>query len=41
LKALAQTLDEPSEILEEVGIEKLSNELGIYLNFINNKSLRA
>ena len=35
LKALAQTLDELSEIVEEVGIEKLSNELGIDMNFIN------
>ena len=29
LESLAQTLDELSEIIEEVGIEKLSNELGI------------
>ena len=35
LESLAQTSDELSEIIEEVGIEKLSNELGIDLNFIN------
>merc|ERR1739838_283810 len=33
--ALAKTLDNLAGIVEEVGIEKLSKELGINLNFIN------
>merc|ERR1739838_871959 len=33
--ALAKTLDDLAGIVEEVGIEKLSKELGINLNFIN------
>ena len=32
---LAQTLDDLAEIVESVGIEKLSKELGLDLDFIN------
>ena len=33
---LAQTLDDLAEIVESVGIEKLSKELGLDLDFINS-----
>eukprot|EP00090_Calanus_glacialis_P029210 TRINITY_DN4686_c0_g1_i5.p1 TRINITY_DN4686_c0_g1~~TRINITY_DN4686_c0_g1_i5.p1 ORF type:complete len:367 (-),score=107.45 TRINITY_DN4686_c0_g1_i5:195-1295(-) len=36
LKALAQTLDDLSQIVEDIGIEKLTKELGIDLEFINS-----
>jgi len=36
LKALAETLDDLAKIVEEVGIEKLSKELGVNLSFLNS-----
>jgi len=36
ISALAQTMDELAQVIESVGVEKLSKELGVELNFINN-----
>ena len=35
ISGLAQTMDELAEVVESVGVEKLSKELGVDLDFIS------